>query len=163
MAPAKGPPLLPLAGPSSAQAAAGPSDPQPGTSRDVAPEDLDASLSFLAQDLSTDDDFGPELTNQLAEVLNNILGKKLSEDKLKTRIEDNPPPRNIPLLHPPRVNECIWELIKSGPRSSDIRMKKIQVRLTRGLVALARLTDKVLLHKKAGTFPNLAELLDLAL
>ena len=156
IAPKKLPPLLPLAGPSGSGACAQQQD-------EVSDEPLDEGLSHFAQDLATDEDYGPELITQLAEVLNNILSKKLSEEKLKTRIDENPPPWNIPLLHPPRVNEAIWEVLKAGPRSSDIRMRKIQVRLTRGLVALARLADSLLSHKKKGTSPNLGAALDMAL
>ena len=124
---------------------------------------LDEGLSTFAQDLATDEDLGPEVAKQLADIMTNLLGKKLSDEKIKTRIDENPPPSNIPLLHPPRVNECVWELLKAGPRSSDIRMRKIQVRLTRGLVALARLADLLLQHKKKGTVPDLAESLNRAL
>ena len=123
-------------------------------------EALDDSLRSFAQDLTTDEDVGPEVSTQLADIMSNLLGKKLSDEKIKTRIDENAPPSNIPLLQPPRVNECIWELLKSGPRSSDIRMRKIQVRLTRGLSALARLADKLLECKKKGSVPDLADSLN---
>ena len=124
------------------------------------PEDLDASLASFAQDLITDEDMGPNINSQLADILSNLLGKKMSDDKVKARIEENPPPQNVPLLHPPRVNECIWELMRAAPRSTDIRLRKIQVRLTRGLVAMARLAEVLLDNKKKGTNPDLADCLN---
>ena len=121
---------------------------------------LDEGLASFAQDLATDEDVGPPVNKQLAEIFTNLLSKKLADDKVKQRIDENPPPNNIPLLHPPRVNECIWELMKAAPRSTDIRMRKIQVRLTRGLVAIARLADSILEHKRKGTNPDLGTCLN---
>ena len=130
------------------------------TQEEVLADVLDEGLANFAQDLATDEDVGPAVSKQLAEIMNNLLSKKLSEDKIKSRIEENPPPNNIPLLHPPRVNEAIWEVIKSGPRSGDIRMRKIQVRLTRGLSALARLADILLECKTRATAPDLTDSLN---
>ena len=148
------PPAVP--GPSGSQVQA----PVTLTVSDTEEDVRDESLAGFAQDLTTDEDVGPDLNGQLAEIMTNLLGKKLSDEKIKTRVEEYPPPRNVPLLHPPRVNECIWELLKAGPRSADIRMRKIQVRVTRGLVALARLAEVILTHKKRGTAPDLADCLN---
>ena len=139
--------------------------PQPPVQVDLQSVDelFDEGLASFAQDLATDEDVGPDMNPQLANIFTNLLGKKLSDEKVKQKIEENPPPRNIPLLHPPRVNECIWELLKAAPRSTDIRMRKIQVRLTRGLVALARLTEEVVKAKKRGTSPDLQEYLNMSL
>ena len=153
----KQPPLLPLdvPGPSGSQSR------QPVSHvHDISDEELDASLSLFAQDLTTDEDMGPDINNQLADILTNLLAKKMPDEKVKSRIEENPPPRNVPLLHPPRVNECIWELMKAAPRSTDIRLRKIQVRLTRGLVGLARLAEVLLANKKKGTHPDMADCLN---
>ena len=151
-------PPIAIPGPSGSQASAA-----AGSAEMLVEDILDDSLSTFVQELGTDDDVGPDIAKQLAEIMTNLLGKKLSDEKVKTRIDENPPPRNVPLLHPPRVNECVWELLKAGPRSSDIRMRKIQVRLTRGLVALARLADMMLQHKQKGTSLDLAEALNKAL
>ena len=124
---------------------------------------LDEGLANLAQDLATDEDVGPDISLQLADIFTGLLSRKLPDEKVKTRIDENPPPKNVPLLHPPRVNECVWELLKAGPRSADIRMRKVQVRLTRGLVALARLADQLLKHKKNGTITDLGEGLNKAI
>ena len=156
------PPLLPLSTPSTSgsQATRGRA---PTDGEDHMEEVMDESLALFAQDLTTDEDMGPDVNRQLAEIMTNLLGKKMSDEKVKAKIEEYPPPRNVPLLHPPRVNEEIWELMKAGPRSSDIRMRKIQVRLTRGLVALARLAEVLLLNKKRGANPDLGDCLNVAL
>ena len=163
----KDPPLLPFDGkrlgtaPVEA-AAAGPS----GTAeRDQTLEEfvLDEHLRGLAQEWVTDDDIGPVVSEQLAKVLNNMLSKKLSADKLKTMIEENAPPSNVELLQPPRVTEIVWNTLNENAKSTDVKFKKIQVRIMRGMTIIARLIDILLKSKKDGTAPEINTCLDKAL
>ena len=124
---------------------------------------LDEHLRGLAQSWVNDDDIGPEVSEQLAKVLNNMLTKKLSADKLKNMIEENAPPSNVELLQPPRVTEIVWNTLNENAKSTDVKVKKIQLRITRGMTIIARLIDVLLSCKRDGTAPDINQCLDKAL
>ena len=126
-------------------------------------EDLDLRLAEIAQELATDDDVGPDVMGQLASIFTTLLSRKMPADRLKEKIDQNSPPANVPMLHPPRVNDTIWNTLNQPAKELDIRHKKIQLRLTRGLTALARLTEVILRHKKNGTMPDMNNMLERAM
>ena len=120
---------------------------KPSSSHSQNDDDIDVAI--MAHDFNTDEDVGPEINTQLAAIFNNMLSKRLSEEKLKPKIELYPTPSNVPLLNPPKVNNVIWEKLSANSRSRDINIKRSQVRGTRGMVALAKLTEMLLTAKKS--------------
>ena len=124
---------------------------------------LDETLRGLAQEWVSDDEVGPGVSDQLAKVLTNMLSKKLSAEKLKNMIDDNAPPSNVELLQPPRVAEIVWNTLTENAKSTDVKFKKIQLRITRGMTIIARLIDILLKCKGDGTVPPINQVLEKAL
>ena len=127
---------------------------------EIPEEQLDPRLAQIAHDLSADDDVGPDVMTQLASIFTTLLSSRLSAERLKTKMDDYPQPANVPLLQPPRVNDTVWNTLDQASKDLDTRHKKIQLRLIRGLTALARMMEVVLQNKRGGTAPDLSLLLE---
>ena len=109
----------------------------------------DEFLTQIATDLVNEDLSSPAISEQLADILIGVLSKNMSEDKIKEKMEKFPPPKNISLLNPPKVNPEVWNKIKPDTRSRDIRFQRAQCRIVRGLTPLAQLADKLLTAQRA--------------
>ena len=123
-------------------------------------EEEDMGLAEIVQELSNDDDVGPDISAQLATIFTKLLSSRLPAERIKNKMEDFPPPGNVPLMQPPRVNDTVWNSLDQTSKELDLKHKKIQAKVTRGLSVLARITEVVLSHKKAGTLPDFTALLD---
>ena len=128
-------------------------------------EDLDLGLKQIVQNLSNDDKagLGPAIVPQLAEIFMKLLSSRMTAERLRMKMEENPHPQNVPLLKPPRVNDTIWNSLDQTARENDMRQKKVQMKLTCGMSALANMTETVLKHKKASTIPDFTALLEKAM
>ena len=120
-------------------------------------------LAEIAQDFALDEQKSPAITQQLADILNGILSKTITDEKIKPKLDAYPPPNNVQGLCTPKVNSEIWGKIKTETRSRDIRFQKAQVRLARGLTPLAQLAEKILLAQRNQSQLNLQDALKLAL
>ena len=63
----------------------GPDIMKPSSSHSQNDDDIDVAI--MAHDFNTDEDVEPEINTQLAAIFNNMLSKRLSEEKLKPKIE----------------------------------------------------------------------------
>ena len=63
----------------------GPDIMKPSSSHSQDDDDIDVAI--MAHDFNTDEDVEPEINTQLAAIFNNMLSKRLSEEKLKPKIE----------------------------------------------------------------------------
>ena len=123
----------------------------------------DTGLAEIVQELSNDDDVGPDVNTQLATIFTKLLGSRLPAERIKAKMDENPPPGNVPMMQPPRVNDVLWNSLDQPARELDMKHKRIQAKLTRGLSALARLTETILTHKKTATLPDFTALLERAM
>ena len=79
----------------------------------------------------------PAIRQQLDDILNGILSKTITDEKIKPKLDAYPPPNNVEGLCTPKVNSEIGGGgITTETRSRDIRFQKAQVRLARGLTPL---------------------------
>lgn len=68
-----------------------------------------ALLSEISEDFEQEEDLGPDINQQLADIINKLWSKKLSDTKLKEKTEKYRPPANCEKLIVPRVNAEIWD------------------------------------------------------
>ncbi|XP_069122555.1 uncharacterized protein [Argopecten irradians] len=142
------------------------------SSKDPAPvqssnDDIPDFLRELANDFSTDDSTGPDIENAtLAKLLTDMLTKRMSDDKLKMKLEMYPRPMNMEHLQAPKVNPEIWRKLSTENKSRDVRVQKAQTRIAKGLTPLARMIALLMEVKKNTNMDvraSVDELLKLAL
>ena len=119
---------------------------------------LDSVVQELAQEQS-----GPSVSDQLANVINTTLRSKLSEEKLKEKQNAYPRPKNCETLETPRVNPEIWSQLESSTRSCDIRLQKVQGLLLKGLLPLIQLLENCRQSKDAAYSMDKGKLVKLVL
>ena len=86
----------------------------------------DPLLSEIAEDFVNADDSGPAVDKQLAEFINNLWSKKLSDTTLKEKSAKYLRPVNCETLTTPRVNPEIWEKLNHSVKQQDLRSSSIQ-------------------------------------
>ena len=123
----------------------------------------DQWLDSLAQEFINEEVRSPPISDKLSGLLNGILSKRISDDKIKQKLEVYPAPQNVDGLTTPKVNPEVWGKLKADTRSRDVRMQKAQVRVTRGLSALAMLAEKITQAQVAKEPVDLHEALKLTL
>ena len=76
--------------------------------------------------------------------MNKMARTKLSEEKLKEKLNKYSLPQNCENLVGAKVNPEIWSKIRPETRSSDLKMQKIQNTILKAITPLAELTDSLL-------------------
>ncbi|CAB3984921.1 Hypothetical predicted protein [Paramuricea clavata] len=89
---------------------------------------------------------GPKFNDDLAEIVNGLVQKGLSEEKLQDKLNKYPSPENCEALSKMRVNQLIWDNLQPNSRSQDLRFQKVQTALIKGMAAIVRATDTALAH-----------------
>ena len=82
--------------------------------------------------------------NKLAAMLNKMARSKLSEEKLKEKLNKYSRPQNCENLVGAKVNPEIWSKIRPETRSHDLKMQKIQNTILKAITPLAELSDSLL-------------------
>ncbi|KAJ8027248.1 hypothetical protein HOLleu_32346 [Holothuria leucospilota] len=80
---------------------------------------------------------GPELQSKIASFIRKMETEKLSEEKLKEKGDKYPQPQNCELLQLTKVNQLIWNKLKTSTRSNDIKFQKSLSAMVKGMIALA--------------------------
>ena len=86
----------------------------------------DPLLSEIAEDLLNADESGPAVETQLADFINNLWSKKLSDSKLKDKSAKYLRPANCETLATPRVNPEIWDKLSHSVKQQDLRSSSTQ-------------------------------------
>ncbi|PIK45243.1 hypothetical protein BSL78_17887 [Apostichopus japonicus] len=81
-------------------------------------------------------DTGPALPPKIADFIARMMTEKLSDDKLNEKVRAYKQPENCDILQPTRINQIIWDKIKPGTRSKDIKVQKAQSVLVKSMTAL---------------------------
>ena len=101
-------------------------------------------LSELVKEYKSDDTVGESLENEkLAKLVDKMFRCKLSEKNLKDRLDRQERPANCTTAKPPRVNPGIWQRLREPTKNRDIQFYKIQQALTKGILPVVRITDKL--------------------
>ncbi|XP_044177125.1 uncharacterized protein LOC122959705 [Acropora millepora] len=101
-------------------------------------------LCDIAQDYDLDDQCGSPVGDKLAAMLNKMARSKLSEEKLKEKLNKYSRPQNCENLVGAKVNPEIWSKIRPETRSRDLKMQKIQNTILKAITPLAELSDSLL-------------------
>jgi hypothetical protein len=112
---------------------------------------LDALLSEFAAEYK-DEDFGPAVSPEFANVLMDMLRQPLSGEKLKAKANAYNRPENVPLLISPRVNKEIGGNCNTptATKMLDSQFQNVQTNLMKGLAPLIYVTDSLLASNGKG-------------
>ena len=104
-------------------------------------------LAGLFNDVKDDNDFGDDISDNLAIFLNAFLNRippKKCFDKIEAEKDGILVPGNCRGLMVPLCNSYIWQLIKSkAVKSNEKRLQNIQISFVKGLIPMARVVDEL--------------------
>lgn len=101
---------------------------------------------------------GPKVNENLAGIVNDLIQKGLSDEKLQDKLNKYPSAENCEALCKVKVNQLIWDNLQPKSRLQDLRFQKVQTALTEGMAAIIRATDTALAH--VTTFPAGKEIIE---
>ena len=127
------------------------------------PQDMDQDsedadiLHDIALDYDLADETAAPIPDNLAKLVGSCLTNKLSDDKLKQVLDKYQRPQNVEGLTLTKINPEIWSKLKPEARSRDIKMQKLQQKISKATTALTQLTDRMLKDKKEKKSANWAQ------
>ena len=101
-------------------------------------------LKELAQDLTVSEKTSPPLREGLAAIFNNLLSKKMGDEKLKAKLDKYPRPENVKGLRTPKVNPSIWSQLSTAMKAQDVRSQKGQNTLIGTITAMTKAANLAL-------------------
>ena len=103
-------------------------------------------LDSLNNALNEDEQTGPKVVQNLADIAIKRWGKPIANDKLKTLLAKHAKPENCAELTVPRarVNPEIWSSMNNSKKSGDIRLSNIQQVIQQGTFGMLKACDSVL-------------------
>ena len=101
----------------------------------------DPLLTEISQDFDQDEDIGPNINQQLADIINKRWSAKLSEPKMKEKMKKYSRPGNCDKLTVPRVHTEIWDKIDNKTRQQDLLASSIQKSMANVGAILALATE----------------------
>ena len=136
-------------------------DPLGQTSDSVAnTENEDELLKQFEADLKDDDESGPSINQQLANIANKRWGVKLGQDKITAILAKFIRPENCSFINVTRVNAEIWSSINAAQRKGDLRFANLQQTLQKAVFATLSTANKLLPLKTTST-TNSADINDM--
>ena len=105
----------------------------PNLNTSVVEDDL---LNEIAQDFSDVTPEGDDVSQKLADIINQRWTSKLEEPKLLKKMDKYSRPKNCEKLTVPRVNLEIWNTMNHSTRGTDLKLVNFQKTLVKVGVAL---------------------------
>ena len=118
----------------------------------------DDLLSEISQDFAQADDVGPNINQQLADIITKRWSSKLNDAKQKEKLDKYSRPENCDNLIVPRVNAEIWDKIDQKARQQDLRVSTIQKFIAKVGSILAMATDSLLKMRNDTSVPDIDQL-----
>ncbi|XP_057299254.1 uncharacterized protein LOC130629891 [Hydractinia symbiolongicarpus] len=113
-------------------------------------EDPDQDVwSDLIKEYNDEDSFGTEVAPPLASMAKLMWSKKLTNEKLKGRLEKVQIPTNCRFLSVKSCNKPIWAKA-DRKRSSDLVLQKLQTTVSKSQVHILQLADQIIKAPKQG-------------
>ncbi|XP_057306730.1 uncharacterized protein LOC130644946 [Hydractinia symbiolongicarpus] len=113
-------------------------------------EDPDQDVwSDLIKEYNDEDSFGTEVAPPLASMAKLMWSKKLTNEKLKGRLEKVQIPTNCRFLSVKSCNKPIWAKADSK-RSNDLVLQKLQTTVSKSQVHILQLADQIIKAPKQG-------------
>ena len=69
---------------------------------------------------------GPKVNENLAGIVNELVQKGLSDEKLQDKLNKYPSPENCEALCKVKVNQLIWDNLQPNTRSQDLRFHRLK-------------------------------------
>lgn len=111
------------------------------------PDDDEIFNAVLQEFGGQDEVVGSKVNDTLANTVNTLFRKRLSEDTMNEKLKSIHRPANCDSFIVPRVNPLIWEKLQSETRSGDIKMQKIEKVLFKGTIGVVEVIDTLLKQK----------------
>ncbi|XP_074608408.1 uncharacterized protein LOC141861082 [Acropora palmata] len=92
---------------------------------------------------------GPDVNKNLANIINKRYTGKLTENKLKEKLELYARPGNCEKLKAPEFNHEIWGKLKTPQKTRDLRMANVRKTVIKATVAVAEVTNELLQKKSS--------------
>ena len=112
-------------------------------------DDDEELLKEIEQEYDCTDKTGPDVNKNLANIINKRYTGKLTENKLKEKLELYARPGNCEKLKAPEVNHEIWGKLKTPQKTRDLRMTNVQKTVIKATVAVAEVTNELLQKKSS--------------
>ena len=119
-----------------------------GTERKESDDDEEL-LKEIEQEYDCTDKTGLDVNKNLANIINKRYTGKLTENKLKEKLELYARPGNCEKLKAPEVNHEIWGKLKTPQKTRDLRMANVQKTVIKATVAVAEVTNELLQKKSS--------------
>ena len=100
-------------------------------------------LQGIANDLKLDRKKAPGVDEHMAKIVQGLLREKLADEALTATQNRYNTPENCECLTSTKVNHLIWDKLKSGTRSADIKLQRVQSNLVKGLVLTVSVIEKL--------------------
>ncbi len=120
----------------------------------------DALLSEISQDFDKEEDLGPNINQQLADIINKRWSTKLNEVKIKEKMEKYFQPANCDKLIVPCVNAEIWDKLDNKTKHHDLRSASIQKSMAK-VGAILALSTETLVQMRQKKLPEVDKLVKL--
>ena len=104
-------------------------------------------LEAMAQDLTEDEETGPQVPENLATLVDKMIKKRIPEEKVRVLLDKQIRPRNVEMLQNPKCNPHIWMRLKAATRRNDIRTGHIDDKITRLIIANTKTVASLALFK----------------
>ena len=103
----------------------------------------DDILCELKEEFNNDEICDPKINTNLAKAINEVWGKKLTPEKLKTRLNKHLKPENCDRLSPILVNMEIFSNIPAHTRSQDVKLQKMHKFLLKSAYPIVKILDSI--------------------
>ena len=97
----------------------------------------------MTEEINNDEICDPKINTSLAKAINEVWGKKLTPEKLKTRLNKHLKPENCDQLSSTLVNVEIFRNIPALTRSQDVKLQKRQKFLLKSAYPIVEILDNI--------------------
>lgn len=139
-------PTVPESGQGSSSTDASEFDPCLGLSQTTGtPENSEATAAdFLPSIFEETETFGPDVSEVIAQRVNDAVSKKPLEAKFKELQDQYKTPKNCHLLCVPKVNLELWHDLARHSKTKDLGLQEIQKNLVKSAQPMIKILDAVL-------------------
>ena len=99
-------------------------------------------LGSIAAEYDLDEACSGDVGPKLAKIINKMIRTKLSDEKLKEKLSNYSRPGNCENVPGTKVNPEVWSKIRSGTRSRDLKLQRLQNVIQKATIQLIKLTDQ---------------------
>lgn len=101
-------------------------------------------LKDIAADLNVNEKTDPAIHEGLAGIFNTLVKSKMSDEKLKEKMDKYVRPENVKDLRVPKVNPLVWNQLSSSMKSQDSKSQKSQGILMGSVMAAIKAAELVM-------------------